>query len=138
MVKKTRVLIVDDSSTIRRILAAVLSADPDIEVVGSAPEPAIARQMIKDLNPDVLTLDVEMPNMNGMDFVGWPSFLAYEHQQLHPGFCGSSVQLVRWADANCAEMGRTAGFCAHLHERVKLTYMFALNDWRRRRDSNSR
>lgn len=67
--KKTRVLIVDDSATIRRILAAVLSADPEIEIVGAAPEPAVARQMIKDLNPDVLTLDVEMPNMNGLEFL---------------------------------------------------------------------
>jgi two-component system, chemotaxis family, protein-glutamate methylesterase/glutaminase len=67
--KPVRVLIVDDSATIRRILAAVLSADPEIEVVGEAPEPAVARQMIKDLNPDVITLDVEMPNMNGLEFL---------------------------------------------------------------------
>ncbi|MND02828.1 Chemotaxis response regulator protein-glutamate methylesterase [compost metagenome] len=51
----------------RRLLSAALSLDPEIEVVGGAPEPAIARQMIKDLNPDVLTLDVEMPNMNGLE-----------------------------------------------------------------------
>ncbi len=67
--KPVRVLIVDDSATIRRILTAVLDSDPGIEVVGSAPEPAVARQMIKDLNPDVLTLDVEMPNMNGIEFL---------------------------------------------------------------------
>jgi two-component system, chemotaxis family, protein-glutamate methylesterase/glutaminase len=67
--KPVRVLIVDDSATIRRILTAVLAADPEIEVVGAAPEPAIARQMIKDLNPDVITLDVEMPNMNGLEFL---------------------------------------------------------------------
>jgi len=67
--RPVRVLIVDDSATIRRILAAILSADPGIEVVGAAPEPAVARQMIKDLNPDVLTLDVEMPNMNGLEFL---------------------------------------------------------------------
>ena len=53
----------------RRLLSAALSLDPEIEVVGGAPEPAIARQMIKDLNPDVLTLDVEMPNMNGLEFL---------------------------------------------------------------------
>jgi two-component system, chemotaxis family, protein-glutamate methylesterase/glutaminase len=64
-----RVLIVDDSATIRRLLTAVLSSDPEIEVVGAAPEPAVARQMIKDLNPDVLTLDVEMPHMNGLEFL---------------------------------------------------------------------
>ncbi|GAA0530466.1 two-component system chemotaxis response regulator CheB [Rhizomicrobium palustre] len=67
--KRTRVLIVDDSVTIRRLLAAVLSRDETIEVVGSAPDAASARQMIKDLNPDVITLDVEMPNMNGLEFL---------------------------------------------------------------------
>jgi two-component system chemotaxis response regulator CheB len=67
--KHTRVLIVDDSATIRRLLAAVLARDPNIEVVGAAPDAAVARQMIKDLNPDVLTLDVEMPNMNGLEFL---------------------------------------------------------------------
>jgi two-component system chemotaxis response regulator CheB len=67
--KRIRVLIVDDSATIRRLLAAVLSRDEGIEVVGGAPDAATARQMIKDLNPDVVTLDVEMPNMNGIDFL---------------------------------------------------------------------
>ena len=68
--KPVRVLIVDDSATMRRILTAVLANDPEIEVVGSAPEPAVARQMIKELNPDVLTLDVEMPKMDGVAFIG--------------------------------------------------------------------
>jgi len=67
--KRVRVLIVDDSATIRRLLAAVLSRDENIEVVGGAPDAATARQMIKDLNPDVITLDVEMPNMNGLEFL---------------------------------------------------------------------
>ena len=64
-----RVLIVDDSATIRHLLTEILSRDPEIEVVGSAPEPAVARTMIRDLNPDVITLDVEMPNMNGLEFL---------------------------------------------------------------------
>lgn len=67
--KPITVLIVDDSATIRRLLTAVLSADPEIQVVGAAPEPSVARQMIKDLNPDVITLDVEMPHMNGLEFL---------------------------------------------------------------------
>ena len=64
-----RVLVVDDSATIRHLLTEILSRDPEIEVVGSAPEPAVARTMIRDLNPDVITLDVEMPNMNGLEFL---------------------------------------------------------------------
>lgn len=64
-----RVLVVDDSPTVRRLLVAALSRDPAIMVVGEAPEPATARQMIKDLAPDVLTLDVEMPGMNGLEFL---------------------------------------------------------------------
>ena len=66
---RIRVLIVDNSRTIQRLLTAVLSRDPQIEIVGAAPEPAVARQMIKDLNPDVLLLDVEMPNMSGLEFL---------------------------------------------------------------------
>lgn len=67
--KKVRVLVVDDSATMRRLLSDILSADPEIEVVGGAPEPAVARTMIKELNPDVITLDVEMPHMNGLEFL---------------------------------------------------------------------
>jgi len=67
--KKVRVLVVDDSATMRRLLSDILSADPEIEVIGGAPEPAVARTMIKELNPDVITLDVEMPHMNGLEFL---------------------------------------------------------------------
>jgi len=65
----TRVLVVDDSSTMRRLISASLSADPELEVVGEAGDPLQAREAIKALNPDVITLDVEMPNMNGLDFL---------------------------------------------------------------------
>jgi two-component system chemotaxis response regulator CheB len=66
---KIRVLTVDDSALMRQVLATLLSNDPEIEVVGSAPDPYIAREKIKALNPDVLTLDVEMPKMDGLTFL---------------------------------------------------------------------
>lgn len=64
-----RVLIIDDSAVIRNLLTDILSSDNDIEVVGTAMNPYIAREKIKRLNPDVLTLDIEMPKMNGIDFL---------------------------------------------------------------------
>ncbi|PKF62201.1 chemotaxis response regulator protein-glutamate methylesterase [Psychromonas sp. psych-6C06] len=64
-----KVLIVDDSALIRRILTEVIDAQEGLVVVGTAPDPYVARGLIKSLNPDVLTLDVEMPKMNGLDFL---------------------------------------------------------------------
>lgn len=64
-----RVLIVDDSPTMRAILAACLSAEPDISVVGAAGNAAEGRELMKLHNPDVVTLDIEMPGMNGLDFL---------------------------------------------------------------------
>jgi len=64
-----RVLIVDDSALVRQILSDLLARDPGIEVVGTASDPLIARDKIKRLNPDVLTLDVEMPRMDGLAFL---------------------------------------------------------------------
>jgi len=66
---KIRVLVVDDSATMRSLITAALNRDPDIEVVGGAGDPFEARGMIKTLNPDVVTLDIEMPNMNGIEFL---------------------------------------------------------------------
>jgi two-component system chemotaxis response regulator CheB len=66
---RIRVLTVDDSALMRQVLATLLSKDPDIEVIGSAPDPFIAREKIKALNPDVITLDVEMPKMDGLTFL---------------------------------------------------------------------
>src|SRR5919109_2084102 len=66
---KVRVLVVDDSALMRQLLSSMMASDRDIEVVGAAPDPLVARQMIKELNPDVVTLDVEMPNMDGISFL---------------------------------------------------------------------
>jgi len=66
---KIKVLIVDDSALIRKVLTEILSSDPKIEVVGAAADPFIARDKIKKLNPDVITLDVEMPKMDGITFL---------------------------------------------------------------------
>lgn len=68
--KKIRVLIVDDSALIRQLLSEILGGDPHIEVVGVAPDPYAAREKIKALDPDVVTLDVEMPRMDGLTFLG--------------------------------------------------------------------
>jgi len=67
--KKIKVLVVDDSALVRQILVQVLNAAPDVEVVGTASDPFLARDRIKELNPDVLTLDVEMPRMDGLTFL---------------------------------------------------------------------
>jgi len=66
---KIRVLIVDDSAIVRKILSEALAAEPDLEVVGTAPDPYVARDKILALDPDVITLDIEMPHMNGLDFL---------------------------------------------------------------------
>ncbi len=73
----TRVLIVDDSATVRTTLTRIFASDPSIEVVGTAPDPFVARDRIVALRPDVLTLDIEMPRMDGITFLSklmrhWP------------------------------------------------------------------
>jgi two-component system chemotaxis response regulator CheB len=65
----TRVLVVDDSALMRKLLSELLSSDPELRVVGAAADPLQAREMIKQLSPDVLTLDVEMPRMDGLTFL---------------------------------------------------------------------
>lgn len=69
MSRKIKVLIVDDSAFIRQIFESILSEDPEIEVVGTAIDPYDAREKIKALNPDVITLDIEMPKMDGITFL---------------------------------------------------------------------
>jgi len=66
---KTRVVVVDDSALVRSILTEIINRQTDMECVGSASDPFAAREMIRNLNPDVITLDVEMPRMDGIDFL---------------------------------------------------------------------
>jgi two-component system chemotaxis response regulator CheB len=66
---KIKVLIVDDSALIRGVMKEIINSQSDMEVVGAAPDPLVARELIKQTNPDVLTLDVEMPKMDGLDFL---------------------------------------------------------------------
>jgi two-component system chemotaxis response regulator CheB len=68
--KKIRVVVVDDSALVRSLLAEIINRQMDMECVGTANDPLVAREMIRELNPDVLTLDVEMPRMDGIDFLG--------------------------------------------------------------------
>jgi two-component system chemotaxis response regulator CheB len=67
---KTRVVVVDDSALVRSLLAQIIDREPDMQCVGAACDPYAAREMIRTLNPDVITLDVEMPRMDGIDFLG--------------------------------------------------------------------
>jgi two-component system chemotaxis response regulator CheB len=67
--KKITVVVVDDSALIRKLLTEIINGQPDMQVLGAAPDPLVAREMIRSLSPDVLTLDVEMPKMDGLDFL---------------------------------------------------------------------
>ena len=66
---KTRVVVVDDSALVRSLLSEIINRQPDMECVGAASDPYVAREMIRNLDPDVITLDVEMPRMDGIDFL---------------------------------------------------------------------
>src|ERR1035438_8078610 len=67
--RKIRVLIVDDSATVRQTMKEILESDPQIEVMGVAPDPYVAVERIKQTVPDVITLDIEMPRMDGLTFL---------------------------------------------------------------------
>jgi len=69
-VKKIRVLVVDDSALVRRLLSEIINRQADMECVGTANDPLMARELIRELDPDVITLDIEMPRMDGLDFLG--------------------------------------------------------------------
>jgi Chemotaxis response regulator containing a CheY-like receiver domain and a methylesterase domain len=67
--KKIRVLIIDDSASVRQALTQVLEEDPEIEIMGTASDPFVAARKIQEEIPDVITLDVEMPRMDGITFL---------------------------------------------------------------------
>jgi len=67
--KKITVVVIDDSALIRKLLSEIINSQPDMQAIGAAPDPLVAREMIRSRNPDVLTLDVEMPKMDGLDFL---------------------------------------------------------------------
>ncbi len=69
MANKIRVIVVDDSALVRGLLAEIIERQPDMTCIGAAADPIVAREMIRNLNPDVITLDVEMPRMDGIDFL---------------------------------------------------------------------
>jgi two-component system chemotaxis response regulator CheB len=70
LTKKIRVVVVDDSALVRSLLAEIINRQADMECVGTANDPLVAREMIRELNPDVITLDIEMPKMDGIEFLG--------------------------------------------------------------------
>jgi len=70
MSKKIRVIVVDDSALVRSLLSEIINRQHDMECIGTANDPLVAREMIREMNPDVITLDVEMPRMDGIDFLG--------------------------------------------------------------------
>ncbi len=69
MAGKIRVIVVDDSALVRGLLAEIINRQPDMQCVGAASDPLVAREMIRSLDPDVITLDIEMPRMDGIDFL---------------------------------------------------------------------
>ncbi len=70
MSRKIRVIVVDDSALVRSLLSEIINRQHDMECIGTANDPLIAREMIREKDPDVITLDVEMPRMDGIDFLG--------------------------------------------------------------------
>ncbi|MDF2914737.1 MAG: chemotaxis response regulator protein-glutamate methylesterase, partial [Pantoea agglomerans] len=66
---KITVMCVDDSALMRQLMTEIINSHPDMEMVATAPDPLVARDLIKQFNPQVLTLDVEMPRMDGLDFL---------------------------------------------------------------------
>ena len=97
-----RVLVVDDSPTMRGLISAVLNSDPEVNVIGQASDAMEARAAIKELNPDVVTLDIEMPNMNGLDMIR-----ALRQSPAHTGI--PIIFLTTESDADMKSQAKAAG-----------------------------
>lgn len=69
MSRTIRIIVVDDSALMRKLLTEIINGEPDMEVIGCAPDPYVARDLIRTLSPDAITLDIEMPKMNGLEFL---------------------------------------------------------------------
>jgi len=107
--RRIRVLIVDDSAIVRKILSDMLASEPDMEVVGTAPDPYVARDRILALEPDVVTLDIEMPRMDGLTFL---KKLMHFHpmpvvliSSLAPASCSAAIAAMERGGA--VEVGQT-------------------------------
>jgi two-component system chemotaxis response regulator CheB len=101
---KIRVLVVDDSAVVRRVVSDVLSADPDLEVVGTAPDGRVALLKIAHRNPDVVTLDVEMPEMDGLEVL---STLRRERPELPVIMLSSLTERGAEVTLDCLHRGAT-------------------------------
>ena len=99
--RKIRVFVVDDSAVVRRLVTDALKTDPDIEVVGTAMDPYIARNKLKDLEPDVMTLDIEMPRMDGLTFLQ----LIMEHRPMPVIIMSSLTQRGSHAALEALQLG---------------------------------
>ena len=99
--RRIRVLVVDDSALVRKAIADALAQDPDLEVVGTAPDPYVAREKIARLAPDVLTLDLEMPRMDGLTFLR----ILMEHHPLPVVVVSSLTQEGSQAAVDAIEAG---------------------------------
>ncbi len=141
MSRKVRVLVIDDSALVREVLSRGLSMDPEIEVVGTASDPYIARDKILALRPDVLTLDVEMPRMDGVEFLRrlmpqYPlpvlmvSSLTQEGKQITlEALEAGAVDFVSKPSTNIAQ-GLT-GMLRELRAKVKMASTANVSRWKR-------
>ena len=113
VLEPTRVLIVDDSAIVRKMLADALRGEPDIEVIGGAADPYIARDMIVQHRPTLVTLDIEMPRMDGLTFLRklmqhhpLPVIIISLRRNVSPSILGISMSSVTSVGRCCTIMSR--------------------------------